>query len=276
MPMPAAEFDSPRDYANDCRPIAVQQTRVMQRIEVIHAGWSAPGNVCAISTTRGAGVSVGPYRSLNLGDHVGDDAGAVAANRERVARALSLPAAPRWLTQVHGSTVVDAGRAGVGCEADAAWTDRSGVVCAVLTADCVPLALATRCGRRVAAVHVGWRGLAAGVVENAVATLADDAGQLVGWMGPAISQRAFEVGPEVRSALAGDDEALAFFAPGRADRYMADLFGLLRLRLARLGVGEVAGGEHCTYSDPGRFFSYRRDGRCGRMATLVWRAAEAG
>ncbi len=243
----------------------------MQRLEVVNASWSAPGRVRALTTTRIDGASTGPYRGLNLGDHVGDAAAAVAANRSFLVRELRLPAQPLWLTQVHGSAVVDAALARPRVRADGAWTEKVGVVCAVLTADCIPLALATACGTRVAAVHVGWRGLVAGVVENAVAALGGGSG-LVAWMGPAISQRGFEVGPEVVAALAADDaEAQRCFVSGAGDRAMADLFGLLRLRLARVGVTVVAGGEHCTFSNPARFYSYRRDGQSGRMATLVWR-----
>jgi len=271
--MPVAEFDTLLAAANDCRPIVIPETQTMQRLDVVNASWSAPRGVHALTTTRIAGASTGPYRGLNLGDHVGDRDDAVAANRAFLARELALPAEPLWLTQVHGSVVIDAAVARPGARADAAWTDQVGVVCAVLTADCIPLVLATRCGTRVAAVHVGWRGLVAGVVENVLAVLADGADP-VAWMGPAISRRGFEVGPEVVAALAGDDrEAQRCFAPGTGDRAMADLFGLLRLRLNRAGVAEVAGGDHCTFSDPARFFSYRRDGRSGRMATLIWRAA---
>jgi YfiH family protein len=272
--MRAVEFDSRMAAANDCRPFVIAEKSTMQRLEVVNANWSAPDSVRALTTTRLDGASAGPFQGLNLGDHVGDDSAAVAANRAFMARNLRLPAEPLWLAQVHGSAVVDAGVAGQGVQADAAWTDRAGVVCAVLTADCIPLALATRCGTRVAAVHVGWRGLVAGVVENTLAALGSGR-ELVAWMGPAISRRGFEVGPEVVEVLSGDDEeARSCFRPGAGDRSMADLFGLLRLRLNRAGVVDVAGGEYCTFSDPERFYSHRRDGLSGRMATLVWRAAE--
>ena len=244
----------------------------MPQIEVINAAWPAPVGVRAVTTTRVGGVSMDAYAGLNLGDHVGDDPAAVVANGNALVAELGLPSPPVWLSQVHGATVVAADPAQSGCAADALWTDRENVVCAVLTADCVPLVLASRCGERVAAVHVGWRGLAAGIVDNALSAIADAGADVCAWMGPAISQRGFEVGPEVVAQLAGDDaEALQFFAAGHGDRSMADLYGLLRLRLGRLGVEHVGGGDHCTYSEPDRFFSHRRDGRCGRMATLVWR-----
>lgn len=232
--------------------------------------WPAPPNVRAVTTTRLGGVSAPPFSSLNLAGHVGDDPAAVAENRARLARAADLPAEPRWLNQVHGCRVVEAGEVAAGCEADAAATDRAGVVCAVLTADCLPVLLCNAAGTRVAAAHAGWRGLAGGVLEAAVAGFGG--GEVLAWLGPAIGPDAFEVGPEVRAAFVGaDPAAAAAFRPGRDDRFLADLYALARRRLAAAGVSAVHGGGLCTYHEANRFYSYRRDGQTGRMASLIWR-----
>ena len=233
----------------------------------------APANVRAFSTTRLGGVSAGPYASLNLGDHVGDDPRAVAENRRRVGQWL--PTAPAWLRQVHGVAVVDAARAAVGCEADAACTRQADAVCVVMTADCLPVLFCDRAGTVVAAAHAGWRGLAGGVLEATVAAMGVPAGELLAWLGPAIGPAAFEVGGEVRDAfLALDPAAESAFAPRPEGKWLADIFLLARQRLARLGLTAVYGGGVCTVSDAGRFFSHRRDRVTGRMASLVWLAGE--
>lgn len=235
--------------------------------------WPASPAVRALTTTRRGGLSSGPWASMNPADHVGDDPVAVAANRARLRAVLALPAEPVWLQQVHGVQVVDAARAGVRPEGDAAWTDRPGVVCAVLTADCLPVVLADRAGRCVAVAHAGWRGLAAGVLEATVAQLPVPPGELLAWLGPAIGPAAFEVGGEVRDTfVAQDAQATTAFAPGVDGRWVADLYRLGRQRLASCGVTDVHGGGWCTCHDSTRFFSYRRDGTTGRMATLVWLA----
>lgn len=238
--------------------------------DLIVPDWPAPASVRALQTTRTGGVSRGPWAGFNLGDHVGDDPQAVAANRARL-RAV-LPAEPTWLRQVHGTVAVDAARAGKTVpEADAAFASVPGVVCAVLTADCLPVLFCDRAGTVVAAAHAGWRGLQAGVLENTVAALRRPPGEILAWLGPAIGPRAFEVGPEVRAVFTGADPgAAAAFVPGHADRWWCDLPLLARRRLAAAGVTAVFGGETCTASDPARFFSYRRDGVTGRMASLVW------
>lgn len=212
-----------------------------------------------------------PYDSLNLGDHVGDDPRAVAENRARLRNVLSLPAEPCWLQQVHGSCAVDAAAQALPCQADAAYTDQSGVVCAVLTADCLPLLLCDRAGTRVAAVHAGWRGLASGVIERALEGFAASGNELMAWLGPAIGPRAFEVGDAVRAEfVAHATAATAAFQAGRAGHWYADLYTLARQRLAARGVTAVYGGDHCTFSDAARFYSFRRDGVTGRMASLIW------
>lgn len=233
--------------------------------------WPAPPNVRALVTTRAGGSSRPPYHSLNLGERCGDDPAAVAANRRRLA--AMLPGEPGWLCQVHGKRVVEL-PAGAGAEADAAWTDRPGTVCAVLSADCLPVLLCDRAGSRVAAAHAGWRGLVAGVLEATVAALATPPDQLLAWLGPAIGQQAFEVGPEVRAAfVALDPLAASAFLPGQGDRWHADLYALARLRLAGAGVGAVSGGGACTFSEVERFYSFRRERDTGRMACLAWLAA---
>lgn len=231
--------------------------------------WPAPARVAALSTSRGGGVSAAPYGSLNLGDHVGDDPVAVAENRRRLVTAL--PGAPCWLRQVHGTTVVDAAHAAVGSEADAAFTRTPAAVCLVMTADCLPVLFCDRAGTVVAAAHAGWRGLAAGVLEATLHSMAVAPGDVLAWLGPAIGPAAFEVGEEVRDTfVAGDPEAASAFIVHSAGKWWADLFLLARQRLLRAGVDAVYGGGVCTYSDPERFFSHRRDRQTGRMATAIW------
>jgi len=230
----------------------------------------APG-VQALSTTRAGGVSDAPWASLNLGDHVGDSPRMVAENRHRLQQALGV-ATPQWLTQVHGVQVVEARSDGVVREADACWTRTPGVVCAVMTADCLPVLFADSRGHQVAAAHAGWRGLLNGVLEATLDTFDDPADVRV-WLGPAIGSQAFEVGPEVRSAfLARDAAADMAFQPSlqHSERWLADLYRLATLRLQAAGVVAISGGDHCTHTEQDLFFSYRRDGRTGRMASLVW------
>jgi YfiH family protein len=242
----------------------------MHTIEFIVPEWPVPANVRAAMTTRKGGVSTGRYASLNLASHVGDDAGSVAENRRRLRAALALPAEPAWLPQVHGREVATLPGA-LPAAADAAVTLARGTVCAVLVADCLPVFLASRDGDRVGIAHAGWRGLAAGVVEAAVAALATEPARLVAWLGPCIGPQAFEVGADVREAfVATDAAAAAEFRPGRAGRFMADLPALARRRLAAAGVADVHGTVLCTHADSARFYSYRRDGETGRMAALIW------
>jgi YfiH family protein len=233
--------------------------------------WPAPSRVRAFVTTRNGGVSAGEYASLNLGTRSGDDPQSVVANR-RIVRD-HLPAEPRWLSQVHGTAVSDLDALGDldVATADAAVTRKPGTVAVVLTADCMPLLLCDRAGTRAGIAHAGWRGMAAGVIENTVAALGVPPGDVVAWMGPTIGPAAFEVGAEVRAAfLAVDAAAAAAFAPHTPGKFMADLYALAQQRLARAGVSEVHGGGFCTYREPQRFFSYRRVPASGRMGAFIW------
>ena len=239
--------------------------------------WPAPAHVRACVTTRAGGVSTGIYAGLNLGDHVGDDPAAVAENRARVTREVGVP--PLWLAQVHGCGVVDAA-ARVGHDAappvaDAALARAPGVACAVMTADCLPVLFCDRAGSVVAAAHAGWRGLADGVLDATIGAMDVPPAELLAWLGPAIGPQGFEVGDEVRAAFVAIDTAMAdCFVPGmREGKWQADLFALARLHLRACGVGWVGGGGVCTWSDPARFYSYRRDGVTGRFASLVWLAS---
>lgn len=234
--------------------------------------WPAPVNVRACVTTRLGGVSLPPYDSLNLADHVGDDPHAVAENRRLLKSGLALPDEPRWLRQVHGIAVPAAdGIQSDCCEADASFTQVPGIVCAVLTADCLPVLFCDRDGTAVAAAHAGWRGLRAGILEQTAGKLGIAGERLMAWLGPAIGPDAFEVGPEVREAFIDHDgRAEQAFRPGEGDRWFADIYQLARQRLQQCGVTAVYGGDFCTYHDTGRFYSYRRDGVTGRMASLIW------
>ena len=236
--------------------------------------WPALPRVRAVCTTRHGGHSVGPYSSMNPADHVGDDPTAVLANRQTLQRVLQLPAEPCWLQQVHGTTVIDAAESledGMVPVADAACCSRPGVVCAVLTADCLPVLLCDRAGRQVAALHAGWRGLAAGVIEQTVAAMQRPGKALLAWLGPAIGAAAYQVGDEVREAfLKHDKQALAAFQADPEGGWKADLYRLARQRLAEHDVTAVYGGDECSFTDAERFYSYRRDGVTGRMATLIW------
>jgi YfiH family protein len=237
--------------------------------DLIVPDWPAPPNVRALVTTRAGGVSLPPYASLNLGDHVGDAPAAVLENRRLLS--AHLPSAPLWLKQVHGTRCVDAARAAPDSEADAVFARRPGTVCAVLTADCLPLLLCDAAGTVVAAAHAGWRGLAAGVVETTVRAMDVPEEHLMAWLGPAIGPENFEVGGAVRAAfLARDPAAASAFAARPDGKWLCDIYLLARQRLAALGIRRVAGADFCTVRDAARFYSYRRDGVTGRMASLIW------
>lgn len=222
--------------------------------------WPAPANVRSLVTTRAFG---------NLADHVGDEKSAVATRRAALREYL--PAEPLWLTQVHGTRCAPAETAVAGIEADASWASSPRRVCAVLTADCLPIVLCDDAGTKVAAAHAGWRGLAAGVVESTVAAMAVAPGSLMAWLGPAIGPSAFEVGDEVRAAfVAADAGTQAAFVAKPNGKWLCDLYALARRRLANLGVTRIFGGGRCTYTETDAFYSYRRERETGRMASLVW------
>ena len=235
--------------------------------------WDQPAGVHSLISTRSGGISTGVYSGLNFGDHVGDEPERVAANRNLLLARIG--ARPVWLGQVHGVRVVDAADFPPGSpvpQADAAFTRKPGVACAVMTADCLPVLMCDESGTVVAAAHAGWRGLLAGVLENTVLAMEVPGVRLMACLGPAIGPQAFTVGDEVRNAfVAADAAAAAAFVSWADGFWLADLYALARQRLARAGVQRVAGGGFCTYSDPQRFFSYRRDGRTGRMVSVIWR-----
>ena len=230
--------------------------------------WPAPAQVKACVTTRAGGVSLAPFDSLNLGDHVEDSPEAVLENRRRLTAAFAIQ--PAWLRQVHGVVVVEADPERI-AEADGSWTGTPGIACTAMTADCLPALFCNKSGTRVAAAHAGWRGLAAGVLEAAADSLDAAPADVLVWLGPAIGPKAFEVGPEVREAFMQQhpQTAQAFVPSHNPGKFLADIYQLARLRLAARGITAVYGGGLCTVTDP-RFFSYRRSPRTGRFASLIW------
>lgn len=238
---------------------------------MIKPDWQAPNNVKAFTTIRTGGVSIAPYDSFNLADHVGDDPDHVAENRNRLIELAGLPAEPVWLQQVHGSRVIDASANNVQEKADGSFVSQAGIACAVLTADCLPVFLCDETGEQVAVLHAGWRGLAAGIIEAGVAAMLSPASRLVAWLGPAIGPEAFAVGDEVRQTFVEYDPAAecAFREVGQG-KWLADIYQLARLRLQALGLKNISGGGCCTYTDDDRFYSFRRNPTCGRMASLIW------
>ncbi len=249
----------------------------------VRPGWSASARVRACVTTRLGGCSAPPFDSLNVSTAVGDDDADVARNRRRLHERLRLPGGPLWLEQEHGVRVAVVERvleqadelSPAACRADAAVSFEAGRVCAVTTADCLPVLFCDRAASRVGAAHAGWRGLAGGVLEAAVARLGCPPAELLAWLGPAIGPHAFRVGDEVRERFLREDEGCALaFLPDNTGAWLADLYQLARRRLQRLGVREITGGYHCTYTDDKHFFSHRRDRRTGRMAALIWLARD--
>jgi hypothetical protein len=235
----------------------------------LEPNWPAPPEIRAASTLRCGGTSIAAYAGANLGQHVGDDPARVADNRRCLAESLKLPSDPVWLEQIHGAAVIQADAA-ADLKADAAYTRAAGVVCAIMTADCLPVLFCSRDGASVAAAHAGWRGLASGVLEATVEALGTS--DLLAWLGPAIGPEAFVVGEDVRAAfLANGPDFAAGFREHASGQWLADIYRLGRIVLRRVGVSAVYGGEWCTYSQADQFFSYRRDRICGRMASLIWR-----
>ncbi|MBF0471615.1 MAG: peptidoglycan editing factor PgeF [Gammaproteobacteria bacterium] len=242
--------------------------------ELILPDWPAPPGIGACMSTRCGGWSQGAYRSLNLGDHVGDQDELVTKNRERLQQIAGMPTAPRWLSQLHGSEVVRLDNAPPGgrISADGAITATAGQICVVMTADCLPLLLTTRDGSEVAAVHGGWRSLQQGIIAAALHQFSQPSTEVMAWLGVAIGPEQFEVGEEVRSLfMAQHSDNSGAFRPGeRAGKWFADIYALARGELLRLGVTAIYGGGGCTFTDRDRFFSYRRQNCTGRMASAIW------
>ena len=223
-------------------------------------------------TTRIGGVSAPPYEQLNLGDHVDDAPAQVEKNRALLRAQLNLPAEPLWLQQVHGTTVLNAANAATNVSADAAFTNQNNVVCAVLTADCLPVFFCTEDGSAIAVAHAGWRGLAAGILQITAKSMNANPEKIICWLGPAIGPKVFEVGSEVREAFIAEQSAsAAAFVPTSENHWLADIYALARIKLGSVGITQVSGGDECTYTDAERFYSYRRDGITGRMASLIWK-----
>ena len=243
--------------------------------------WPAPANIKAFTTTRTAGASEGPYASFNIATHVNDDNQRVLQNRADLKKTLGLSSEPMWLDQVHGSYAVNAaeisshnpsstGQALI--KADASFSYDTDHVCVVMTADCLPVLICNRQGTKVAAVHAGWRGLQAGVIEDTIDALQENPEDCLLWLGPAIGPQAFEVGDEVRQAFVNEiPETAKAFEVNKPGHWLADIYKLARIRLQKTGINEIYGGGLCTYTDHSRFYSYRRDGDTGRMASLIWR-----
>ena len=249
---------------------------------IIKPDWPASDNIHAFCTTRKHGVSTGVYAGLNLGLHVEDNPQHVLANRQQLIKQLKLPEEPLWLNQVHGNRVVNASYINSDqlsdqknkqqlIEADASFSEIANTVCAVMTADCLPVLICNRKGNKVAAVHVGWRGLAADVIEASVASLSERHSELLVWLGPAIGPQAFEVGQDVYNIFVNNQpKAVEAFKQNRPGHYLADIYHLAKLRFHNIGIREIYGGEYCTYTDADQFYSYRRDGKTGRQASLIW------
>ncbi len=244
-------------------------------MSLIIPNWNAPNNVKAFASTRVGGFSTGAYQGLNLGTHVGDDVSLVESNRTWLKQQANMPAAPVWLNQTHSTDVVTVIEPTTDIlDADGAFTTAKGVVCSAMTADCLPVILTDTNGTQVAAVHAGWRGLAGGIIENAVAKFSnlDSENKIIAWLGPAIGKQAFEVGDDVLEAFVSFDPQakLAFKAKPEQGKWLANMSQLATQRLEKVGVSEVTDSNLCTFSDPDAFYSYRRDGITGRQATFIW------
>ena len=241
----------------------------------IQPDWPVPKQVKAFVTNRRGGVSQSPYASFNLAEHVEDDPEAVKTNRAILQQSLQLPAEPVWLEQVHSSRVIDAGQSQLSLKADASFTSQQEVICVVMTADCLPVLICNRRGTKVAAAHAGWRGLEAGVIEKTIEAMQEDADDLLVWLGPAIGPDAFEVGDEVKRAFEQHDaDASKAFKPSNSGRWLADIYELAKQRLEKININHVYGAGFCTFTDKKQFYSYRRDGKTGRMASLIWIAGD--
>ena len=250
---------------------------MLKSINAIQANWQAPANIRAFTTTRTGGVSVAPFDSLNLGDHVNDNPQAVAQNRALLVEQFGLPQFPLFLNQTHSTKVLrlplEPQNTAQKIEADAVYSNQSKQVCLVMTADCLPVLFCNAKGDEVAAAHAGWRGLCDGILEQTVAQFACPTNEIQAWLGPAIGNTAFQVGREVvEQFIAQDPQAAQAFRadPNAPDKFLGDLYQIARQRLNKLGIRQISGGQHCTYNESDKFFSYRRDKITGRMASLIW------
>ena len=241
----------------------------------ITPNWYAPEHIRAFTTVRTGGVSQMPFDSFNLGDHVGDNPTDVQQNRQLLVEQFGLPDFPLFLTQTHGTRVIRLPYDGDNLEADAVYTNQPNQVCLVMTADCLPVLFYSKDGKEVAAAHAGWRGLCDGVLENTVAEFTCSPAEICAWLGPAIGPNAFQVGKEVIAQFCAFDPQAeqAFIAdPTTSGKFLGNLYQIAQQRLNKLGITEISGGEHCTFTEQERFFSYRRDKQTGRMASIIWRS----
>ncbi len=240
-------------------------------IDFITPDWPAPKAIKALCTTRLGGVSLVPYDALNLATHVGDDPNTVSTNRDILTEQALLPEAPRWLNQTHGTNVINSRDWQLDCDADASYSSNSNHVCTVMTADCLPVLICDKQASFVAAVHAGWRGLADGIIEKTISYYCANPSDLMIWLGPAIGPNQFEVGTDVYTIFTNQSpNAKSAFVQTDSTHYLADIYQLARLRIQQSGINAIYGGDKCTVSDATHFFSYRRDGICGRMASMIW------
>lgn len=242
-------------------------------MNALQPNWHAPPNVHGFTTLRHGGVSNVPYDSFNLGDHVGDEENAVKTNRTLLIKQFNLPQMPLFLTQTHSTRVLTLPYSGKNLEADAAYTTQTNQVCLVMTADCLPVLFTNRQGNAVAAAHAGWRGLCDGILEETVKCFQCSSDEIIAWLGPAIGRTTFQVGGEVvEQFIAQNPQAESTFIadPNTPGKYLGDLYQIAKQRLNQLGINQISGGEHCTYTEKDKFFSYRRDGKTGRMASCIW------
>lgn len=242
-------------------------------MQAIFPKWQALSNIRAFTTTREGGVSKAPFESFNLGDHVGDEKSAVKTNRTLLVEKFHLPHFPLFLTQTHSTNVIQLPYSGNNFEADAVYTNQPHQVCTVMTADCLPVLFTTKQGNEVAAAHAGWRGLCDGILEETVKCFQARPQDIIVWLGPAIGPHAFQVGKDVVEQFMRVDPIAetAFIAdPYQQGKYFGNLYQLATQRLNKLGITEISGGDHCTFNEKDRFFSYRREGKTGRMASVIW------
>lgn len=242
-------------------------------MNAIFPNWQVPSNIHAFTTTRQGGVSISPFDSFNLGDHVDDEKSAVKTNRTLLMEKFHLPHPPLFLTQTHSTNVIRLPYSGDNFEADAVYTNQPNQVCAVMTADCLPVLFTTKQGNEVAAAHAGWRGLCDGVLEETVKCFQAQPQDIIVWLGPAIGPNAFQVGKEVVEQFICFDPIaeMAFRADSsQQGKYLGNLYQIATQRLNKLGITKISGGDHCTFSEEKLFFSYRRDGKTGRMASVIW------